>query len=379
MRVGLMTCYIDNYGACLQAYALQNAIKSVHNCEIIRYVPYDDLKRISDGHMTVEPWRIKIIRAIYHPIKFFKRKIYLNKTKLRKVKFEEFRKQYLLFGERDYKSWNELKDTPPNYDAFVCGSDQIWNPVIHNNMNVGPYFLDFVPSEIKKVAYAPSIGAEEIPQECRDEMMRLIKRFNTVSVREQRGAEIIEEISGIKTRVVLDPTLLFDGKWWSNVCRTVNIKTPYIFSYLFNENPDTYKFVADISKKLGYKVITLPYAFKDVYSKSKKIYDAGPTEFLWLIKNASLIITDSFHATAFSINFNKEFYCILRNNDAEINNMNSRIFNILTLTGLESRLITNLTEETFDMKKKINYEEVNKKLNKQRKDDMQFLKKALEI
>jgi len=377
MKVGLMTCYVNNYGACLQAFALQQAIKRCGNdCEIIRYTPYADLARQFNIKQVSQPMAVRIKRTIRHPIQLCMRRIDRKKQLIRNVKFESFRKENLVFADRLYESWDELRSDPPEYDAFVCGSDQIWNPVIHHSMNVGPYFLDFAPDSKRTVAYAPSIGVEVVPEECKADMKRLIDRLDAVSVRELHGAELIKDISGRDARVVLDPTLLFDGEWWSKAAKPVQVRKPYILCYLFNENKSTYDYVQRIKKKTGYEVVTLPFAFSDIYSKNKKIYDAGPAEFLYLIKNAEFIITDSFHATAFSINFNKDFVCLFRNTHTEKNNMNSRITSILSLSGLENRIISDPDVEN-DIPPSIEYSEVNKRMNDRRESDLSFLNNSL--
>lgn len=379
-NTGLMTCYVDNYGACLQAYALQSAIEKAGNsCRIIQYTPYVDLRRLTNFVEKPESLELRITRAIRHPIQLVKRKRFSKKSHLRDSRFSAFRNCYLKFDEHLYSSWDELKTNVPQYDNFVCGSDQIWNPVIHGNHNVGPYFLDFVPEGKKRIAYAPSIGIQVVPDECKSQMSEFLCTFDTLSVREKRGAELIKEITGLDAPVVLDPTLLFDGNWWSQVCSPVEIKKPYILCYLFNEHESTYNFVEQVRKNTGLDVITLPFALRDIYGKSKKIYDAGPAEFIWLIKNAEMIITDSFHATAFSINFNKSFYCLRRNTNGEVNNMNSRIVSILSMAGIQNRLLDE-TENGFVLPdSKIDYNEVNKRISEKRECNFAFLKEAIEV
>lgn len=380
MKVGLMTCYINNYGACLQAFALQQAIASGgHSCEIIRYTPYADLKKKFNVKTVAEPVSVKIKRAICHPVQFLERREDRKKQELRNAKFEQFRKDNLIFSQREYYSEEELKQSVDLYDAFVCGSDQIWNPVIHRNSNVGAYFLDFVPnsSDKRKIAYAPSIGVQQVPVECKEDMKQLIQCLDTVSVRELHGASLIREIADVDARVVLDPTLLFDGEWWSGCVRPIDIDKPYILCYLFNENRSTYDFVNRMKKKTGYEVVTLPFAFSDIYQKNTKVYDAGPAEFLYLIKNAALVITDSFHATAFSINFNKNFVCLFRNTDGEKNNMNSRITSILSIAGLEDRIITN--PDSIDaVPGEVDYTAPKRRIKERRKEDRDFLLNSLQ-
>ena len=377
MRTGLMTCYIDNYGACLQAYALSKTIEEIAGqCEIIQYTPYYDIEQSKPKTIPQEAVSLKLKRALLHPVKFAKRQNYFQKSKMRAVKFQSFRDEHLKFGDTFYKTYEQLKANPPQLDAFVCGSDQIWNPVIHRNTNVPAYFLDFVPKGKKRIAYSPSIGVQELPEECKGGMAEFLTKFDYLSVREQRGLELISEISDAKAQVIIDPTLLLNGEKWSQIAKSVSVSGEYIFCYLFNENSETYKFVSAVAKQTGLKVVTLPYSFNDIYSKSEKIYDAGPCEFLYLIKNAAMVITDSFHATAFSLNFNKDFYCILRNKVGEKNNMNSRIHSILDIAGLTSRIVTDLNVDISEFAP-IDYEIVNSRIQNERERGRKYLYDAL--
>lgn len=331
-KIALMTCYLDNYGACLQAYALQTVIKTAcGNCDIIRYSPYKE----------------------YHKTSFFRKKfnylldllrIVRNKnyayTLARKKCFEQFRKNYLHFTEQWYDSVQSLYDNPPDYDVFITGSDQLWNPLIHGGENNKAYFLDFVANPKKRIAYAPSIGLETIPESNQEEFIRLVNRFNALSVRELSGKKIVEELTDRDCRVVLDPTLLLPREVWLSFASKPLYAKPYIFCYLFGEHEYTGAFVEYIKNKLQMDIVTIPFVEREYSSKSVKIKNAGPKEFVSLIANASLVITDSFHATAFSINLNVPFYALYRNSVNEENNMNSRIDSILSLTELESRRIT---------------------------------------
>ncbi len=377
MKIGLVTCYINNYGACLQAHALSQKIEELcGECELVQYTPYYDLEQTVRKPQKSEPLLTKVVRAICHPIQFAKRQQYFRNCGRRDSKFEDFRNKFLKFNKNKYKTYAELKNSPPEMDGFVCGSDQLWNPVIHANTNIAAYYLDFAPKGIRRVAYAPSIGAEHVPEECQKEMGELINRMDFVSVREQRGADIIHDIIGRRFPVVLDPTMLYTGDWWAKKASPINIGSEYIFCYLFNENPETYEFISRVSRKLGLQVITLPYSYKDIYSASTKIYDAGPSEFLYLIQQAKIIITDSFHATAFSLNFNKDFYCIFRNRENEKNNMNSRIQTILGKLNLENRIIVDFDAENF-AESPIDYLRVNAILKKEREEGEAFLRQAL--
>lgn len=369
INIGLMTCYVNNYGACLQAYALQKAINKLgYNCEIIRYTPVPNVKLPTNTQKAIQLLK-NIKRCLKNPDYIY--------TIERNRKFKSFREQYLKFGEKDYPEIKDLYDCPPDYDAFVTGSDQLWNPVIHGMSNNKAYFLDFVPKGKKRIAYAPSIGVSKVPDCCKDDMALLLNKMDVLSVREKAGKDIVEELTDKDCKVVLDPTLLLDKSQWSEIAVKPKLDKPYIFCYLFGLSSYIGDFVKYVEKKTGYQVVTLPFTKREYKSRYQKIHNVGPREFLGLIQNASLVITDSFHATAFSINFNRPFYSLLRNTEGEINNMNSRIYSILELTGLTERLIAPSKKFTNDVLDTIDFDKVNESLNSKRKTDIKFLSDSL--
>ncbi len=370
-KVGLITCYADNYGACLQAYALQQAIIKMGNeCEIIKYTPINSLKE-REGLLKVMTPVLNALRVIKN-----RNTIYKYQGQMRK-RFKYFKKEYLIFGDALYPTIESLYKSPPSYDVFVTGSDQLWNPIIHGMTNNRAYFLDFVPSGKKRIAYAPSIGISEFPENCKIEMKELVEKMDVVSVREKDGKKIIDEITEKECRVVLDPTLLLNEQDWLKLTNNYNSQKPYIFCYLFSEQEYVGKFINYVKEVTEYEIVVIPYTKREMEQGYVVKNDAGPKEFLGLIKNASLVLTDSFHATAFSINFNVPFYTLLRNTDKELNNMNSRIFNILEMFNLLDRLITSENDYPEKIDMNINYEKVNKELNDRRNDDFNFLKESI--
>ncbi len=370
-KIALVTCYVDNYGACLQAFALQKTLIDIEgNCDIIRYSPYKEYHKPTLFFSIVEG--LKDIRRLCKYRNY-------SYTLSRKKCFRAYRKSYLLFSETWYNNIEELYSNPPAYDAFVTGSDQLWNPLIHNNSNNKAYFLDFVPEGKKRIAYAPSIGVSSLPDEFefKDEMAQMLKKFDAISTREKTGADIVEQLIGQDCRVVLDPTLLLDRDIWSEIARKPDISEPYIFCYLFGDPDYIGQFVQYAEQKTGYKVVVIPFHEREYNSSHMKIKKAGPLEFIGLIKNAALVITDSFHATAFSINFNVPFYSLLRNTSTELNNMNSRITNILSMVGLENRLIMSSKDFPDEINIDIDFTAANHKLSKRRDEDITFLRDAI--
>lgn len=365
LKVGLMTCYMDNFGACLQAYALQTVITNLGlDCEIIKYTPIKSLKEYGFLFSSAR-WIRKHIKAIKNTA--YKYENY------RHPKFKKFRKKYLKFSKTNYLTESSLYKTPPLYDVYIVGSDQIWNPNLYGGRNNRAYFLDFAPDNVKCIAYAPSIGTSEISADCSKDMAKLLAKFDAVSVREIDGKRIIDEVSDCGCRVVLDPTLLIDAEHWKLMIRERIIPENYIFVYLFGNRDYERAFIEYVNKSLNLKIVTIPFNDKEYNSNFMKIKKAGPLEFLNLIKYASLVITDSFHATAFSLNLNVPFYTLLRNTKSDKNNMNSRLISILSLVNKQDRIVSDIKSFPKDIILNMDFEYVNSKISELRKDGLQFL------
>lgn len=365
-EIALLTCFMDNYGACLQAYALQSLLlEKGYAIDIIRYLEprgYEDTRKIFQ----------KIIRS--NPVIKFRCLIdkKYEKEYHRHECFEKFRREHLLFFESDFYSYEEVKSITKKYDVFLCGSDQIWNPTFYKGPN-RVYYLDFADGK-RRVSYAPSIGINDMPKEYRDEFVRMISKFDCITVREETGKKIIEKYTKKKANVVLDPTFLLTSKKWEDFASTskFNIGEEYIFCYLFGERDYYFKFIDMISQKLKCKVVIIPFTEKQHAKGYHNIWEANPVDFVKLVFNAKFVITDSFHATAFSINLNKPFYSLLRHDVADKESMNSRIFDILKLTKLENRLwYDNTVIDKFE--DKIDWEVSNNILKEKREKHIEML------
>lgn len=370
-RIGLVTCYLNNCGACLQAYALQKVIKAFGNeCEILHYIP-------PHGYEFEE----KKVKRIYHTIKSLFNKEYKEYYKSYKEKnhiFNIFRKNYLLFDSEKQYNETELLEKKLEYDIYVCGSDQIWNPLFYDGNNL-IYLLDFVPKGIKKIAYAPSIGLSEFPEKYKLEFKNCIEKLDYVSVREKEGKKIIDSICDKECKVVLDPTLLIERNIWIDLEDKRFTKKPYIFCYIFGEQDYLIEFVDYVYKKTKLDVLYFPLTKNDKLSNYNKVKNVGPCQFISLINYAELVITDSFHATAFSINLEKPFYTLLRDSNKEQINMNSRIYNILDITGFMNRLIKSQADFPKKIDLNVDFSWSRKEISAKRKEDIENLRKEINI
>ena len=339
--IGLLTCFLDNCGACLQAYALQNIIQSLgYNVQIIKYTePWG----YYDANLKNSSKVVDLLRCIKNPD--FRKSYYTGQYRV--TAFNKFRKKYLNFSPREYKMYSQLQNSTHECDAYVCGSDQIWNPTFYNKCNPA-YYLAFVEDSIPKIAYAPSIGINDIPTQYLDDFKQYISRFDSLSSREQTGVEIIEKYTHRKATLVLDPTLLLPGKSWRRLIpkRRPITKKRYLLCYLFAQHEYYDLVIERLSKQLQCEVVIIPVIDREYIVKHHTPLGVGPIEFINLIESADFILTDSFHGTVFSLLFNKSFYCLKRDNDVDCYSMNSRLYNILNLVNMKDRLLTQ--EEALD-------------------------------
>lgn len=361
-KIGLMTWFTyDNFGSLLQCKATLEMVKKLgYDIELINYEPrenYSDFKISALSKKVIK----KIIRLC---------KQSNHNQIIRKNNYIQFRKEFPKSRVANEKS--DLFQLNKEYDAFICGSDQIWAPTVFDEN----YFLSFVKDNDKKIAYAPSIGLPVIENKIvREKMKYLISQFKYLSTREIQGANIIKNLTGKDAKVVLDPTLLMTKAEWSK--EFINIKyRNYILAYFLGDNKKYYKVCKQIAEKLNKKLIIIPTTEKD-FDKQETIYDdLGPKEFISLINNADLILTDSFHGTIFSINFNKKFISFKRFKDDKLS-QNSRIYNILEKLNLKNILYDNNLEKVLEESEKIDYNIVSNELNKLREESIQFLRDSL--
>lgn len=364
---GILTFHAShNYGSCLQAYALQTALDNLGaENEIINFRTdrQKDLYAIFTKRKGVKYW-----------IKNCAHLLYYKSLKYKYNNFENFINNDLKLSSKEYQTINDLKDANFSYKGIIAGSDQIWNPVPADFD--WAYYLPFI-KEIKKISYAPSLGQllSTGDNETKKRIAQYIQDFSNLSVREIGAAKAIEKIAQRQAEIVLDPTLLLSKEKWENVIEKQSIVNgKYIFLYTLFSTPVINKIAKRVAKRLKMPIVVSNFSNQyDVFTSFKKKYMAGPKEFLNLIYNAKLVLTTSFHGTAFSINLKKPFLAIGGEKDA-------RICNILSLTGLNNRTISmddfdEKMEKVFDL----NWEETDRLLEKEREKSLAFLKNALDL
>lgn len=357
MKAGIIT-YHDtrNYGATLQAYALQKKVEKLNiDCEIIDYKCETITKRYSIKKITE-------LRSIKEFIKYI---LSNSAAKKLQLEFNNFNETYLKLSNKEYYKDN-IREANKVYDLFITGSDQVWNLELSGEDT--SYFLDFVDSDDKKNSYAASFGYKYVPEKYRELNKKLLENYNRISVREKQGENIIHELLKKKSQVVLDPTLLLRKNEWKEVIKKPLNKKEYILLYRVASTPHIIEFTKNLAKKTGCEIIYINSSYK-IIPGMKNIRNANPQEFLGYIENAKYVVSSSFHGVIFSIIFEKNFFYELSNNK---NNFNSRIENIVSELGLKERIILN--GENSNIYKNINYDIVNEKLDKKIDESTKYLK-----
>jgi hypothetical protein len=362
MKIALITTQnANNYGAILQAFALQKVLSRYGDVEVVNYK--NSHIGISFNLIRVKPTAHGLLGMVkdvfrlfprYRVIKKFKRFIQKNMELTKSVSMQE-----LQHGELGH------------YDVYVAGSDQIWNPAcISKDCTIDPiYFLSFAPKAVRKISYASSIGGYQLASNEKEHIKELLEDFHMISVREKDTQILMQDVLEKTVNHVLDPTLLLSKEEWLEslkIEKTVNITEKYILLYTVPKNPLIRNAVEYFSKKTGYKLVALDQGLSAGAKVDEQVRDAGPIEFLELFANATFVITDSFHGTCFSINFGLPFVVI--SHGAHSN----RIESLLSLVGLESRLVKSETD-FIDLDVVMDYSDAHKSLLKFRAESLLVL------
>lgn len=341
----------NNYGAMLQCYALQHTIKNIgYQCDVIDYY----CEYLAKPYCKAAIKRKGIIRYILGNINVFVRWP-------RKKRFKEFRKKIERTSKVDCSTIDSLNS---EYDIFITGSDQVWNYKLTNFDT--RYFLDFVCDSRKKMSYAASLGFDSFPSEIADNYYSLLKDFAVVNVREQSACELLKTLLGDRVFVGMDPTLLLMKNDWDEV--SVETKySGYIFVYQLSPSKYMTNILKELKKATGLKVIAVPFVMGAVGAKCA--LGAGPSEWIGYIKNAEYVVTDSFHATAFSLIYSKKLYSC-------VNESASRITDLLGTVGMECFLYTK--DRQFELINNVDYEAAQKIIAEERKKSISMLSQMIE-
>lgn len=355
-KVGIITFHnAINYGALLQTYALQKSIINMgYEAEVIDY-----------SNSNIDKKRKKpSLKEYRNPLNYYNDRLIYNVESVKEKKLYDFSNARIKKTEKATRE--NITDISSELDVVFTGSDQVWNDSITNFDDT--YYLDFVP-ESKRCSYAASIGKETIPVENIPRMQRLLSNYHAISVREETAREALKQQMGILATRVLDPTLLISADEYKEITKEYT-KKGYILLYMLLYSESLVHSAKKMAKEKGVPVLCINSSGKRIKGVID-CSDVGIEEWLGLFFNAEFIFTNSFHGTAFSINFNKQFNVELPPSRIQAS---SRVKDILKIFNLEKQVI-----EKGEIKSNIiKYELVNKKLSTEREKSKEFLMNAIE-
>ena len=361
MKVGIFTFpNSQSFGAALQMYALYRAIQKLgYDVEIINY---QNQYMKSCKHVIGDSLSKRARLFASNMIHMRQRKAFL--------KFENA--NMCKYPSRVVNDSKKLYDIANRYGAVVCGSDQVWNPDITGS-DIS-YFLSFCGENTKRIAYAPSFGVEEVPDNFGNLISAELSKFSALSVREKAGSDLAKRLVGQELTIVSDPTFLLSYDEWTSIELPHRFSNQdYILYYTIKSSESLWRQCKELSKKTGLKIIRVGgNAIKRIKNKGSMIdyaCDLSPIEWLSLVHNARYIVTNSFHGTAFSIIYNKDFYVEFSSHT------NSRLKQIVELAGLDARVLKDSVEI---IPSNIDFVKVEENMRSIKKTSAEYLKNALD-
>ena len=379
--------YKDNFGSALQTYATQYVLEKIG---------YD--ARIFEINAVHRGIKIKkffyYLGRLFDPVeaKYLFANLKSRSRKQASVATDQFaqdmkvrHQMYQSFNMKWNKmlpianGWSGLRKQAAKMDAVVVGSDQLWRP---SNIVGGYYTLEFVPDEVKKIAFSTSFGVPELPKRLHRHAKRFLSRIDYISVREDSGADIVKHECGREAKVVCDPTMMMTAEDWMHIQREGPIADgKYILMYLMGDNPEQREFVKKLSNQTGCRIIGLlhgaTYISYDEEVADEKPYNVGPSEFVNLIRYAEYVCTDSFHCCVFSILNSTKFFAFRRWPDGSKFSANDRLYTLLKFTGLNRRMLNGSEDVKKCVMDEIDFQDVLTKVTQRRNESMIFLVKAL--
>ena len=363
MKVALITLHrVYNYGSVLQAYASQYMLeKNGCECTIIDYItPQRTFKRL----LLKDSNRFgKIKRMLYFPLKSFS-------LLIKRYTFNKFINKYLHLTKKRFVTFDDLlKINSNDYDAFIVGSDQVWNTKYNEGIDKG-FFLQFVNNSKKKLALSSSFGIEKFDNDDGTIIKNYLKDFYAISVREKQSLNLLNSIK-IKGECLIDPTLMVTKDFWKELSSKRLVKDNYLLLILlYNEDNGATNAARKIADAKGLKLVKISWQIFKPDKIDILFSHRSPKDFLSLVQYSSFIVTNSFHCVAFAINFNKQFIVFKRNE------FNNRIQNLLSLFNIDEHLVDESNYLNI-YEKNINFDYVNEVLVSERSKASEFIKKNL--
>ncbi len=357
MRVAIVTLHrVYNYGSVLQAYATQEVFeKRGHDTKIIDYITPQRTK-----------WRLFWGKGAEGQSNVIYRIAKIGSFILKEKTFGRFVRTRLNLTKR-YVTADDLQRDPPEADLYVTGSDQTWNSQYNEGIDRG-FFLDFLPDTARRIAFVSSFGKTELDKGEIEETKRLLRRYEKISVREDSAVKIITDMGLEAPTHLMDPTLMLDKEEWLKIASPRLVKEPYlILMLLYNEDNHATEYARKIADEKGLKLVKISWEMKKPPLVDQLFTHRSPADFLSLFYYADFVVTNSFHGLAFSLNLEKQFIMVPRNE------FNSRIESLLRLVGQTDRLVTSEEKAHIEAEKEIDYKAIQEQFRAERQRTYEFL------
>ena len=385
-NVGLLTMHrVVNCGSQLQTYALQKTVENLgYACEVIDY-KYPDIYHYHQKMGTGDFSTIKgVMKKLMYCLGLLRFAQALNIRLFNLRTGAKLRCGFKGVNLTRPYTINSIKRTPPKYDIFLSGSDQVWNP----GCIVGDYtfLFDFVRDGSRKIAYSSSFGLKALPDEVKADYKRLLKEFGAIGVRETSGVEIVKDLTGQDAVAVLDPTMLLSVAQWEGYATQTRLNERryifcYVLSYVFKSTPWIMGYATRIAELLGCEVVFYGGGERDCLADARaagfKVIDRyiSPQEFIRYYLDAEYVIATGFHGTAFSITLGKNFSVVANPHPTN----DDRVMSLVRRLGLEERSITCGEDYSWLDTKwlKRGVPKAEKEFERQKRLSLDFLKGAL--
>lgn len=365
MKLAIVTLHrVYNYGSALQAYATQRVFeKAGHEAVVVDYITPQRTKRkiFFGGGANANASGVK--KIVYRAAK-------LGSIFLKEKTFGTFVKKNLNLTKQ-YITAEDLEKDPPLADVYVTGSDQTWNSSYNEGVDRG-FFLDFIPEDKRRIAFAASFGKEKLAEEEVAVTKKYIDRYSYLSAREDSAVNILRDLGRNDAVQLLDPTLQLTKEEWLPLASKRLIQDKYlILMLLYNEDNHATEYARKLADEKGLKLVKLSWEMKRPTGVDILMTHRSPADFLSLFYYADFVVTNSFHGLAFSINLEKQFVVVPRNE------FNSRIESLLRLCGLTQRLVRSYEDVQKNSNTRIEYAKVNQILEQERERARSFVQDAV--
>lgn len=364
MKISAITLVrINNYGSLLQAYATQKTLEKLgHDVEFVDFVAANgDINQEVNQACEKRGLRPGLKQSLFRAVWKF------NQT-LQKRPFEQFVRSQINLS-KPYTTSADLSNSPPIADIYLSGSDMLWSTKLNRGHEEKQFYLDYAPEGKKRVAFSASIGEDTLPDEEEAFLRKMLIAYSSISMREWSGVKLLQSI-GIEASKVLDPTLMLNANEWNQVADDFRPKKPYLLVYFLHNHPEVLCAAKKYAHEKGFEMIRVAFNPFKRAGDDKIYFMPNISRFLSLFREASCVVTDSFHGTCFSINYSRDFFV------THPPRFMSRLSDILGATGTTDRLLENSNID-FESAKPIHPDKVGSYLEEGRAAGRQFLLDSL--